>query len=901
MNRPEWPFLRRVFRLPLGRRGVRSEVNAELRFHIEGRIAELVARGMSHEDAEAEARHRFGDYARIETEVEDIDAGMARRRSVGDRLEALLADIRYAVRTLARQPLFSGVVILTLTLGIGATTAIFHVVDRVVLHPLPYPDPERVVYLGWQWAGGKGNVADALAPRDFLFWHDESRVFDGVAASRAFTATLGGGAAGATVQGLHVTEDFFRVLGTSPALGRSFSHDEFALGARDVVILGHALWMTHFGGDQSVIGRVIRLDERPFTVIGVMPSSFEVVGLTDWSELLTPLRFTEEQLADGGKNYTVMGRLRPKITDGQVAQDMTLVFDRFRAAFPELLEKSDLGVRVLTYREVYTGSLASVLWILLGATAFVLLLACANVANLLLARALSRQREFAVRSALGAGRGRIVRQLVVEVLVLGVVSAVIATVVSLASLHAILALSRGNLLRDTQLAVDPRAVFYTTLIALVASLGVGIAVALPATRLDLPRSLAEGGRGGAGARRQRFVRNALVTIESAISMLLLAGAGLLIASFARVRAVDPGFVRDGVVTAQVPHSPAGYDSPAAVWDFEQRVLARLHATPGIAGAGAASNLPLQRGWNLSMTIPGRPDKTEGAVEWRALSPGYLQTLGIMLEHGRDVSVADDGHAPPVVIVSHSFADHYWPGENPIGKRIWLGRYKGKLIGPGFDDPVREVVGVVADVRDFALDQPRLRHTAWVPQAQVSPALVALPAFAVRSRDVSLAATALRRAIAEADPRMPPPTISAMNDIVTTSLVYRRFSMVLMTIFAALALALTCVGIYGVVAYAVAQRQHEIGVRIALGAGRRSVVALVVGQGMRPVIVGLVVGLGASLSMSRLLAGMLYGVSPRDPLSLGTVAAVLAAIALVASYVPARRASGVDPLIALRSE
>jgi putative ABC transport system permease protein len=898
MSEHKWPGLRRVFRIA-GIRQVQSDVSDELGFHIQGRSDELVAGGMARDEAESEARRRFGDYRRIESEVERFDRDVHRRRTMADRFDALRIDLRYTIRMLRRQPIFAVVVIATLTLGISATAAIYHAVDRIVLHPLPYPHPERIVYLGWNWE--RGNYANALSPRKFEFWQKESRAFEGIATSKGFEAVVGDDATGPTARGMRITAGYLDVIGMRPVLGRAFSKEEFTSAAPQVAILSQALWMSQFGGDRAAIGRSIRLDGHPYTVIGVMPASFEVAESTEWAQVLVPLVFTPEQLADGGNNYTVIARLRAEVSPTQIDADMGRVFADYRAAYPETSQKDDRGVRLQTYQNLFVGGLSSTLWIMLGATAFVLVLACANVTNLLLARSLSRQREFAVRTALGAGRGRIARQVVLEMVVLGVIAAFLATAASLAGVRAIVALASGSLLRESQLRLDPRVLVFTTLTALAASLIVGMIVSLVATRVDLTKSLASGARGSVGGKRQTMVRSVLVSTESAIAMILLVGAGLLIASFARLNAVDPGFQREGIFTAVVSRAPSGYDSAATVWQFEQRVLDRLRATPGISGAAAAFTLPLQRGWNLPMTLEGRPDATEGGMEWRSISPSYFQTMGVRLITGRDITESDKRGAPLVAIISQSFAKRYWPNQSPIGQRLLLGQYKGKSIGPGFDEPPREIIGVVPDLRDMSLDQTRPRSTVWVPQAQVPPAMVKIPAFIVRATDAGLAADALRHAIAETDPRMRAPDVAAMTDIVSQSLSWRRFTMVLMTVFALLALTLTCIGIYGVVAYAVAQRTHEIGVRIALGARPGSVVALVVRQGMRPVVIGLLVGLAGALALSRVLTTMLYGVGPRDPLSLSAVAVVLATVAFVASYVPARRASRVDPLKALRAD
>ncbi|HEY9227293.1 MAG TPA: ABC transporter permease [Gemmatimonadaceae bacterium] len=895
----DWPGLRRLFRLPSTPARVRAAVSQELGFHIAGRVEELVASGMSRDEAEREARRRFGDYRRIESEVERLDLGAHRRRSFVDRLDTLAADLRFTTRTLARQPMFAGVVIATLTLGVSGTAAVFHVVDRVVLHPLPYPDPERIVFLGWQWQ--KGGNSTALSPAKFEFWHDQSQVFEGVATSRDFEARLGDNDAGAKVEGKRITADYLGVLGAKPAIGRAFSPEEFRPDAPPVAILGHALWTSQFGGDTRVVGQAIGLDGRPYTVVGVMPRSFEIAESGSQAQVLVPLVFTPDQRASGGNNYVVVARLKRGISEAQVTADMATVFAGYGATFPELLQKDDRGVLAITYQKLFVGDLSSWLFLMLGATAFVLLLAFANVANLLLARALSRQREFAVRTALGAAQSRIARQVILEMLVLGLVAATLATGVSLLGVRTIVGLADGWMLRETQLAVDPRVVAYTLGVTLAMSVLVGLIIALATTRVDLSRSLSDGRRGASVGRRHRLLRSALVSTEAAIAMPLLAGAGLLIASFAKLTAVDPGFQREGVFTATIGHAPRTYDSAAVMVRFERQVLARLQATPGVISAGSASTLPLQRGWNLPMTVEGRPDATQGNMEWRSVSADYFRAFGVRVIAGRGILESDVASAPPVVVISESFAKRYWPGETPIGQRVHLGQFKGKSIGPQFDEPAREIVGVVPDVRDMSLDQNRKPQTAWVPREQVPRGLASLPSFVVRANDASVAANALRNAIAEADPRVTVPAIASMGDIVTTSLSWRRFTLVLMTAFALLALALTCVGVYGAVAYSVAQRTHEIGIRVALGARPSSVVGLVVSQGVRPAIAGLAIGLAGALGLTRLLTKMLYEIGPRDPLPLGMVALVLVGVAMLASYIPARRAARVDPLTALRSD
>ena len=889
--------LRRVLRLPSTRGRLRADVEAELSFHLEGRIEELMREGLDRAEAEREARRRFGDYARIEREVEQMTLRVDRRRTMRDRVDGVIADLRYATRSLARQPLYLAVVVLTLTLGVGATAAIFHAVDRVILHPLPYPDADRIIYLGTYW--GKQPPVGALSPGRFQFFHDNNRIFDGLTTFRTVETQLGDDETGSPITGVRVTADFFRVLGVAPLLGRRLVARDYEPGAPPTAMLSHGLWTTRFGGDSSVIGRPIRLDGHQYSVIGVLPASFEIAELPSAPGIVLPLVFSAEDLTDRGANYTAIGRRRTGVTNEQVNADIASMSAAFQGQFPERVEK-DEGAVVMTYDQIFAGDLVSQLWIMLGATLFVFLLACANVANIVYARALSRAREFAVRAALGAGRSRIVRQLLVEMLLIGAVSTVTATVASLASVRGLVALARGALLRDSQLKLDPRVVVVTMLIALVASLVIGLAVGMAATRAGFTRSLVGSARatglGGSGA--HRGARGFLVGLESALAMVLLAGAGLLISSFIKVLDVDGGFRRDGIYTATLSRAPRDYSNKEVATRFEQRVLQALRATPGIIGAGATANLPLRRGMNLPTTVQGRTELSEGATEWRAVSPGYLATMDIRLVAGRDVSESDAATSPPVVLVSEAYVKKFLSDGDPIGRRILIGCFKGC---PDRHPAPVEVVGVVRDLRDASLEQPRLRRTIWVPLAQATAEAAHMPAFVVRANDPALAASALRRAIAGADPRVGSPDVLAMTDIVSASLSWRRFSTVLMACFAGLALALTCVGIYGVAAYAVSQRVQEIGLRMALGARPGRVVALVVRQGVAPAAVGLLIGLGAALLLTRVLSKLLFGVGPRDPLSFASVAFVLLGVAIAASYLPARRAARVDPAGALRAE
>jgi putative ABC transport system permease protein len=891
--------LRRALRLPPTRTRVRAAVDEELEFHIEGRAAELIAAGMPRDEAFAEARRRFGDYARIEREVEQLSRRRSRREAFGDWMEGVVGDLRYAIRSLTRQPLFAGAVVLTLTLGIGATAAIFHAVDRVVLHPLPYPNADRIVYLGQQW--GKGSPIGAVSAGRFQFWHDNSRSFESLGTSQTFSAQLGADDAAGSIDGIKVTPEFLRTVGATPEFGRPLAPRDYEPGAPATAMLGHSFWMARYGGNHDVIGKTIHLDSTTYAIVGVLPESFEIAELTHSPAVVVPLVFSDDVLASPGANFTAIGRLRAGVTATQLGQDMTSVFASYQRAFPERVEKNDYGIVALRYQDIFVSDIISPLWIMFGATLFVLLLACANVANLAFARALSRQREFAVRSALGAGRSRLIRYIVAEMLVLGVASAVTATVASLATVRGLTGLANGALLHDAQLRLDPRVVVWTAATALIASIIIALVVAGATTRTDVTRSLSSSARAGGlgGSASLRGLRGFLVSLEAALAMVLLAGAGLLITSFANVLRVDGGFRREGIYTASIAHPPSDYSNSVTMHQFEDRVLSSLRATPGIIGAGATQTLPLVRGWNLPTTVEGHDDLTEGASEFRAASPGYFSTMGIRLVGGRDFSALDVAASPRVALVSEAYAKRFFDDATPIGRRILIGCFKGCP-----RDTTRmayEIVGVVADLRDASLEEKRLRHTVWVPLAQVERRMLRVPAFVVRATDARVGATALRRAVADAEPRMGIPDIAAMTDIVSRSMSWRRFSTVLMVCFAALALALTCVGIYGVASYSVSQRVQEIGVRIALGAKPGSVVALVVRQGVRPAVIGLLVGVVLALGLSRILTKLLFGVGPRDPLSFAAVAAVLLGVAIVASYLPARRAARVDPASALRVE
>jgi predicted permease len=881
---------RELLRALLFHRRAESELAEELRFHLDMEVAANERRGLDAAEARRRALATFGGVERFKEEVRDA-------RGSG-HLERLVLDVRYALRGLLRSPGFTLAAMAALALGVGANTAVFSVIDGIVLKPIPYPDAERVVYLGWE--NGKGGRMPALSPLMFVFFREQSRSFEGVATTRQWTAELDGDPAQPLVHGVRVSTDFFDVVGVRPALGRALAPDENEPGGPKTVVLSHRFWADRLGGDPAVLGKSLRLGDDSYTIVGVMPDDFRMVGNSASSnDVLVPLQLRVDP-SDIGLNYEVIARLRSGVTERQLLADLARVSSAFHAQHPGDDEALDGSVYATTYRDVYTGGFAHTLWILLGATLFVLLIACADVANLLLARSAGRQREFATRVALGAGRARIVRQLLTESLALGILGGAAGLLLGVGILRLLLASMPWSLPRAGEMGLDTRVLGFTLLISLGTAVVFGLVSALGATRPDVAASLREGGRAGESTARRR-ARESLMAIEAGVSLVLVVGAGLLIASFIRLYRIDPGFDAKNVVTARFDHAPAGYDASGALWRFEQEVLAQLHRLPEVESAAGTSITPLAGQWNLPVTVEGRPDATEGAVQWRAISPEYFRTMRIPLSRGRPFATADGAGAPDVAIITQSMAERYWPGGDAIGKRILLGVYKGK-VRAGESARPREVIGIVGDARDIALDRAPAR-TVYIPQAQVPDDWgVSLPTFVIRGRgDSHPSREEIVRVMHDADPRLRPPMIEPLTNLMAASVASERFTMLLMSLFAGLALVLTAIGIYGVISYAVGRRRQEIGVRMALGARASDVSRLMVRQAMRPVLLGLVAGVAAALLLTRLLAGMVYGVSVRDPLTFVLVLCVLAAVAALAAYLPSRSATRIDPSLALRAE
>ncbi len=809
--------------------------------------------------------------------------------------EELRQDARFAARTLARNPAFTAVAVATLVLGIGASSAIFSVVNGVLLRPLPFPQPERVVQWGWSW-GAEAGVNGAVSAYELEYFGERAESFEAVTTYRGFSAGLVQGAEETGVRGLRVSEGFLDVVGHRMAAGRWFSPGESEPGGPPVVVLGAGLWRSRFGGDPGVVGRALSLGGEVRTVIGVMAGGFRFPQAPEYTDFFVPLQL-EADPRDQGHNYPVLGRLAEGVDEARAGAELAALSDRFRQEHPELVQNDREGMGITSFQKIYVGSLSAVLWTLLAAVGLVLLIACANVANLLLARTSDRQRELAIRSAVGASRGRLVRQILTESVTLSTVAAALGLGLAAWATPALLAAMPAQLPRAAEVGVDVRVIGFTAGAALVTAVVFGLLAALPSSKRGAMEALREGGRGAPGG---GGLRNGLITAEAAVALVLLMGAVLLVSTVSALRAVDPGFQPRGLITATIPRWPDRYDDPAVMAAFEETLLQRLVPAEGspILAAGLSTSIPLERGWNLPMEVEGRPATSTGDVEWRSVSPGYFDAVGTPIVRGRGFTTADGAGAPPVVIVNESFVRQYFPDEDPIGQRIAIGRYQGEWIHPGFEREAAEIVGVVADMRELALRTPPKR-TMLVPRAQAT--MASPPVILLRSDRPAAAMARLRDAVAAAGPALPPPAIRPMTEVIGESLGRERFQALLMTLFAGLALALTAVGIFGVVSYGVRRRRAEIGIRMAMGARAADVTWLVTRQGMVPVLIGLGIGLAVSLLLVRLIRGMIWGVSATDPLTLALVIGGLGAVALVASWVPARQAAGADPAMALRQE
>jgi predicted permease len=819
-------------------------------------------------------------------------------------MDVFWRDVRFAVRGLFRSPAFTAIAVLTLALGIGANTAIFSVVYSVLLRPLAYADPERLISIRAAYAGTETQDIPASQPEYHDYLQGVGSLQD-LAAVYPISINLTGLGEPQRIQASVVSHNYFRLLGVAPAVGRDFTPDDDRGQIGYVVIISHDLWRKRFGGDPGVIGKTVRLDDDPMTIIGIMPRGFRHVlesgasPMEVWAPIALDNPDPEFLNARNARVYDLIGRLKPGRTVADAQAELAVVTARLREQYPQNYPQGQGWHAVAKpLAEQVVGEVRPALLVLLGAVGFVLLIGCANVANLLLARATVREREIALRTALGSSRGRLVRQLLTESLVLAVLGGGLGLLLAAWGTSALGRLVALYLPRAGEIELSLPVLAFTAFLILLTGVAFGLIPALQASRADLQGVLKDAGRGSAGAPRTRM-RAALVVAEVAVALMLLAGAGLMLRSFQRLMAVEYGFDPDRLLTLQVwlpvpnDRSKGRYLTHDQRRTFYERSLAAVEAVPGVRSAALISKLPFGGQNDARLVIEGRPvgpDEPPAVAEVRLVSPNYFETMGVPLLRGEGLPEPLDSVARRTVLVNRTMAEKYWPGADPIGRRV---RWSGD------GTPWLTVVGIVGDVRQIGLADPP-REELYSSYRAVSGNEMSM-VVRTGDDDPERLGAAITAAIRSVDPEQPVFSVMSMERLIENASAERRISMVLLLLFAGMALLLSAIGIYGVMAYTTTQRRHEIGIRLALGAGGADVLRLVVGQGMRLVVVGLAAGLLGAFLLSRTLASQLYGITAQDPLTYAIVALLLGTVALLATWVPARRATRVDPMISLRVE
>ena len=875
-----------------------DEIVEELSQHLEEEFEHAVSRGASEADATRTTLSQLSDL--LGHELQRIERPAPQNlippgtRQKSNFVADVAQDMRYALRMFGKNPAFTLIAVIALALGIGANSAIFSVVDAILLRPLPFKNPERLVMI-WENATHLGFPKNTPSPANFLDWQKQSTVFEGMAAFAERSFNLTGAGEPERLDGRRVSANLFDVLGVTAIVGRTFVPQEDQPGTK-VAILDEGLWKRRFGGNPGVIGQAITLNGESYTVVGVVRSTVRLPSFGKWrDQLWVPLAFPAEEAAGRGNHFLeVIARLKAGVTLAQAQAEMQTIMARLAQEYP--VYNTRIGAVVRPLHEEIVGDIKPALLILLGAVVFVLLIACANVANLLLARAAVRQKEIALRLALGADRARLTKQLLVESITLSLLGGMVGLGFAYAGLNMLSRFVPPEIMQVQAIAINGKVLVLTLTVAIITGLIFGLAPAAQTSHLDLNDTLKEGGRDSGGGVRGKRLRSTLVITEIAVSFILLIGAGLLINSFMHLRSLDPGFRADHLLTLTVDLSELKYPDTQRRVAFFDEVLRRVRELPGVRSAAAAGNLPFTyNGDSMNIAVEGTPDPAPDQwpdVIYRTIGPGYFATMGIPLVRGRDFNDQDTLNNTLTVVVSEKTAQQYWPNENPIGKRIKPGATTSK-------SPWRTIIGVVKDVRqnDF-IAEPKMQMYFSFRQLQSMTA----NALVVRTNvDPLSLATSVRNAIWSVDKDEPVSNIDSMEHIVAGAVARQRFSMLLLSIFAGLALVLGAVGIYGVMSYSVAQQTREIGIRIALGATRSDVLTMTVINGLKLVGFGLLFGLMIAFALTRVMASLLFGISATDPVTFVSIAFVLLGVALLASYVPALRATRIDPMIALRAE
>jgi putative ABC transport system permease protein len=893
--------LRRGWRRLLGsiaRRRSEKELADELASHIEMQIEDNLRAGMGTAQAERAARLKFGG-------VEAVKESYRDQRGI-PVLADMFGDLRYALRGFRKNPWFAITALSALALGIGATTAVFSIVNTLLLKPLPFPDPDRLVLLmatGVSDSGESEGDPDA-SPARFVHWRAQSSVLQYVSARLDGAMNYTGGEVVEQWHSSQVSPDLFRCFGMPILQGRGFTEEEDLPNGPRVAVISEGLWKRRFASDPHVLGKEILLSGEPYTVIGIVAASPGLLEMGEaHSDVYVPFQI-DPNTNDQGQNFTVLARLKPGVTLAQAKDRLRASAAEYRAKFPDDLGPKD-AFSVEPFREAMVSGLRPLLAVLMGAVTLVLLIACANVANLLLARAASRRREIGIRVAIGAGRGRMIRQLLTESVLLSVAGGALGLVLGLGGIRALLAENKTALPLSVPVGIDWRVLGFALAVSLLTGIVFGLFPALQGSRVDLNSVLKDSsGRFGTGM-RQNKARSALVVSEVGLAVVLMVGSALLIRTFVELYKVEPGFDSHNVLIVRTSLNGPKYSKTKNVTDTIRNGLERIRSLPGVVAATATCCVPLVGEYDLPFDVVGRAPTSEphtGDAGWSMASPGFFEVFEIPVKRGRAFSERDDGQSPPVVVINETMAKKYWKDSDPLQDRIVIGTGVGKR----FDgDPVRQIIGIVGDVRDEGLNGIP-RAIVYVPQAQLtdtwSETFFAPPtAWAVRTRNEPLAlAQTIQEQLRQAT-GLPVTDPGSMDEVVSLSTGQQRFNMLVMTIFGCAALVLATIGIYGLMAYSVEQRKQEIGIRLALGAEAEQVRKMVVLQGMRLAVMGVAIGLAAAWGLARLMESLLFGVKPRDPMVFVAVPVALCAVALLAVWIPARRASRVDPVVALRYE